>query len=222
MKRRKLLTILIVLAAVIWLALNLDGKPGAAPAHGEALNMLKSFAPDVKIKEALDVMPLGSKHLFVPFVDEEGKRGSSFLVWERFKWRVARVTTDTNPVVWQARLGDNSKKAIVWHFAPEQKVAELSFYFIAARNAGYSRRHDTYFPRIQMEQAVPRETISYGVMAFPEEWQQLGKIHENAYVGWFIRKEEAGEPVFVVESRSIDTGNIITRHMRLMNESELD
>ncbi|MHA7966440.1 hypothetical protein ACX93W_20135 [Paenibacillus sp. CAU 1782] len=222
MNRRKLLKILIALAAVIWLAWNFDGKPGAVPAHDEALTMLKSFAPDVKITEALDVMPLGPKHLFVPFSYEGNNRGSSFIVWERFKWRVARVTTDTTPIIWQSGLSDNSKKAIVWHFAPEQNVAELSFYFLADRNVGYSGGQNIYFPRIQMEQAIPSENISYGVMAFPQEWEHLGKLRKVSYAGWFIRKEKMGEAPSIVESRSIETGKIITRHLRIINESELD
>lgn len=225
MNRRKLLKTLLVLAAVVWLALNLDGKPGAPPVHGEALKMLQAFAPDFNIKQALDVIPLGNKHLFVPYEDEDGNRGNSFMAWERFKWRVARVSTDTSPVVWHSGLGDHAKKAIVWNLAPGKNITELSLYFIVERNAGSSGNHDLYFPRIQMERKISPDNMSYGVLPFPEEWEQFSKLPEISYVGWIHRYEnKAADPSAIVNSssRSISNGMIVTRNIRPMDEAELE
>jgi hypothetical protein len=222
--RRKLLKTLLVLAAVAWLALNLDGKPGAAPVQGEALDMLQAFAPDFGIKEALDVIPLGSKHLFVPFEYGDGQRGNGFLIWERFKWRVSSAITDNSPVVWLSGLSDHARKAIVWNVAPEKNVTELSFYFIAERQAGHSGKQVIYFPRIQMEKKILPENISYGVMELPEEWEQLSRLNTRSYIGWLFRKgndDDSNSPV-AGDSRAMTTGKTITRHIRLINESELD
>ncbi|WP_117168538.1 hypothetical protein [Paraliobacillus sediminis] len=127
--------------------------------------------PEVGDSEILEVFDVGERKKYVPLVTSEGSYGSSYWVWDKYKWKVESVDTKGGPRIWKANKGDPSTYHIVWNIHPNDRVKYIDFHVL--RDRGYSIANgtdETYYPRIQMKQTVSLEEKSYGVLQLPKEW----------------------------------------------------
>lgn len=227
MSRGKLIFLLVAASAlVLQFALNYDGKPGSHPAPEEVIRLFNESTNHIATIEVLDVIEVSPGHLFVPFINDYGEYGKGYLIWERFKWKVARLSTRNQPELWQIKPRDPSSQVIVWNMDPAAGFQDHSYYYIVERNAGRSYDKDYYSPRIQLELSAGQEIATYGTLAFPDEWKQLSlaDLGARSYVGWYYRQRDESIPFNEVFNNGYSTGvlPIRTDFVHLLNENDLN
>ncbi|RIX48714.1 hypothetical protein D3P08_23750 [Paenibacillus nanensis] len=168
----------LLIAAIILFFRQYDGKPGplpddamAAAEINEALSVRERRGAEAE--QILDRIKLDKRHAFIPYISKGGYYAVSFWVWEKRKWRVGRIDTDSGPHIWKLSPNDPSRYYLVWNIRPQGEIEDFSFYFIRQRNAGRSDGIDYYTPRIQLEQPVDFGKQPYGAIPYPDHWAKL-------------------------------------------------
>jgi hypothetical protein len=169
---------ILVLAAVILFFRQYDGKPGPLPNYKEAsarINQALSNSERIgaEAEQILDMIQLDRRHVFIPYISKGGQYAVSFWVWEKHKWRVGKVDTNSGPHIWKLSENDPSRHYLVWNIRPEGEIEDFGFYFIRERNAGRSNGIDYYTPRIQMEHPVDFSKQPYGAIPYQDHWVKL-------------------------------------------------
>jgi len=241
-KKVVLIPILIVMIAIV-VYLFFDGKPQPFPENTHAIKAINQLYTEANVSKIADVIPLDSKHVFVPFISGNDHYGKSFWVWNRFQWRLIRIDTRGEPYLWKLDEKDSSTHYIVWNIDPKDELSELKYYLIRERYAYSSQDVESYTPRIQMELQVSLQKQKYGVLPFPKDWVKLvngnlrlGNTNQfssifhmsspssSMYIGW-IPYGDQGKMIFpnnTLNGRSFDSGRIHLDFVRILNESELE
>lgn len=229
----------VIAASTYWFS-QWDGKPGPLPDEQNIMNAIDGMSDEVEVKHLAAAELLGSKHAFVPFISLNEEHGMSFWEWEKHKWRLKRVDNNGMPHIWKLDDKDPSKRVLVYHINPKDKIEKLSFYLLRDRKA-YSRpQHSFYMPRVQIELPVSLEDQNYGAIPFPEEWAQLmeadRKQHRSSgdvfnsvfgmqqpsmlYVGWLPDYKEGAAPA---SGRGYSkSGGVDVEFILIINEAELE
>jgi len=142
----------------------------------EELNSNGNYA---RVSEILDMVSIDERHVFVPFVLENGRYGFSAWEWNPSrKWEILAFHSVDGPSLWN--IDNRSERYFVYNFPPDDKVTELHVYMIRDRNAWISYDVPAYLPRIQLEENISLGDKRYGVYKMPEEWVELNdRLSEN-------------------------------------------
>ncbi|OAB46121.1 hypothetical protein [Paenibacillus glacialis] len=241
-KKMVLIPILLVMIAVI-VYLFYDGKPKPFLEDTQAIKVMNQLYTEGNISEIVDVIPLDSKHVFVPIISGDDHYGMSFWEWDRFQWRLGRIDTKGAPYIWKIDEKDASTHYIVWNMDPEDELSELKYYLIGERDFHSSEDVESYRPRVQMELTTTLQKQKYGVLPFPKDWVELmnGNLRlsranqltslflmnspsSSLYIGWipFGHHGKVTFPENTVNGSSFDSGRINVDFVRILNESELE
>ncbi|WP_169810070.1 hypothetical protein [Paenibacillus antarcticus] len=241
-KKLVMIPILLVIIALIGY-LFFYGKPTSFPNNAQAIKAMNELYAEANVGIISDVIPLDSRHVFVPFISGDNLYGMSFWVWDRFQWKLGRIDTRGEPYIWKINERDASTHYIVWNMDPKDELRELKYYLIGERDFHSSASLETYIPRIQIEKTISLQKKNYGVLPFPKEWAELvnrnlrlSKANQppslfqmntpssTMYVGW-IPYGELGKVVFpenTVNGSSFDSDGINLDFVRILNEVELE
>jgi len=166
-----ILTGVAILATVVYLQ-----TPKAFLTEEEIMEKLYVDNTFVRVEEIQEIVPLDEKSMFVPFITNEGKYGSSFWMWRYGEWEQISLYTSFGPVSWTSE--DGTKTYLTWNIHPDDKVDYFKFYLISDRYfqvsyANGPNRIETYLPKIQMDHKVPIDSKTYGAIPIPEEWEGI-------------------------------------------------
>ncbi|MBH5320416.1 hypothetical protein I6N90_21720 [Paenibacillus sp. GSMTC-2017] len=226
MTKKVILTIILLIAAAFLFFYNYDGKPRAFHNATKTMSIINEFHPNIFAYEILDVIPLDKKHMYVPFVTKQGQYSASFWKWDRFKWRVIRVDKAGNPTLWKLSKHDKAKQVLMWNVKPNGPIQEIDYYLIRDRHASESNGHRFYTPHIQMKLSVSMKEMSYGILHYPEEWNNVIELegkrdYSNLYVGWLPHnKEQVYIPIY--NSSSYSSSDLGLEEIRILNKEELE
>lgn len=184
MIKRSFIIGLVALAAagiIFWKWIGV--KPTPMNDLDQAAATLQALAPDYNVAKVQAIVEVDSRHLFVPFISEDGEHGMSFWIWDRFKWDLRRIESDGDPHLWKVRGDDSSGQYLVWNVNPSYKVREYAYYWIRKRNAGYSYDDEFYIPQVQLEHRITIGEQTYGTTPLPELWLELQEAQQSAASG---------------------------------------
>lgn len=245
MNRKKLiLLVVLVLLLIIAGYFFTDGKPKPFPDEEAAIRTLSNLAQKKHIAGIEAVIPIDSKHVYVPFTTGNGEHGKSYWEWKRHKWRLNEMDTGGDPALWRVSEKDPSSYTLVWNMHPDDEVDRIDLYFIRERSFSISESVNVYDPRIQLVKSVPiRNQQPYGVLQLPVEWAQLlqeefrlqqartGQSFEElssaflfGYIKW-IAYDDQGKEMFPRQSLnggSYSQYGSSVNFIPIMNESELE
>lgn len=177
MKRRRwMVGAAIAIAAgtyVVWKLIGNMTVPTPPTDWDSVADRINQANERANVAEVLDIVPLDDRHLFVPFISEDGEYGASFWVWKRFEWDIPAVQSHGYPQNWQLKENDPASGYLVWNLDPASKIKELDFYLIRDREAGRTDGNDYYRPRAQLETSVGLDGRSYGILRMPDDWIEL-------------------------------------------------
>lgn len=232
----------LVITIVVAMYLFYDGKPKPFPDNTQAIKAMNELYAEANVSEISDIIPLDSKHVFVPFTSGVDHYGKSFWEWDRFQWKLRRIDTRGEPYVWKINGKDASTHFIVWNIDPKDKLSEIKYYLIGERTAYESDGLKSYRPRVQMELTIALQK-NYGVQPLPTDWVELmnGNLRMNntnqfdsifhmnspsssMYIGW-IPYGTQGKEVFpnnTVNGSSFDSGGTELDFVQILNENELE
>jgi len=233
--------LLVIIAFVVYLFY--DGKPKQFPSTAQAIKAMNQLYTEANVRIITDVIPLDSRHVFVPYISGDNLYGMSFWVWDRFQWKLGRIDTRGEPYIWKINERDASTHYIVWNMDPQDELRELKYYLIGERDFHSSESLETYRPRIQIEKTISLQKKNYGVFPFPKDWAEL--VNENLrlskavrptsffqmnspssslYVGWipYGHQGKVTFPENTVNGSGFDSGGINIDFVRILNESELE
>lgn len=133
-KKVILLSFPLILVLSIFLTWFYFGEPKEFPNEQTIVSKMNAIFPESKPKEILDQLFLDKKHVYVPFITEEGNYGSSYWVWKNRSWQVATISNRGEPHLWKINKKDSSAHYLVWNMDPNDTVKEIDFYLIKDRN----------------------------------------------------------------------------------------
>src|SRR5690554_1062982 len=154
MKKKQVFIILalIVLTAVVYLFYF--AAPGEFPQKDALITEINEYT-GANAHEIQDIIKIDERHAFVPYISKDEFYGFSFWVWDKYRWKVVRVSTWGRPEVWKIKENDPSSYHIVWNFSPKEEFRELKFYLLRDRNGYRSGDISVYMPKVQMEETLP-------------------------------------------------------------------
>ncbi|WP_438347368.1 alpha/beta fold hydrolase [Paenibacillus sp. FA6] len=229
-KKTILIPFLIVMIAIVGY-LFYEGKPQAFPDNSYAIKAMNQLYAEANVSGILDVIPLDSKHVFVPFISDDGHYGMSFWEWDWFQWKLRRIDTRGEPYIWKIDEKDASTHYIVWNMDPKDELSELKYYLIGERGAYRSQDVDSYTPRVQLGLTVSLQKHKYGVLPFPKDWVELinGNLQMNSlsssmYIGWIPYGDQGKVtfPDYTINGSSYSSGRFNLDFVRILNEYELE
>lgn len=137
--------------------------------------------------EIQDIVFVGKKHVFVPFISN-GQHGTSYWVWRGGKWDLGAISTIQSPRVWKLDPNDPSSYVILWNMDPDDEMITFDLILYNERYYTVSDNVHHYTPRVQLHQTVKvdSEANSYGVMPLPENWL--------AFLDAYLKVENAKQP----------------------------
>jgi len=244
MRNKKLMMVPILLVIIAFLVyLFFYRKPQPFPHNTQAIKAMNRLYAEANIRIITDVIPLDSRHVFVPFISEDNHYGMSFWVWDRFQWKPGKIDTRGEPYIWKINERDASTHYIVWNMDPQDEVSEIKYYLIGERDFHSSEDVETYSSRVQMDLTITTQDKKHGVLPFPKDWIelinsnlrlseanqpaslfQMNRPSSSLYIGW-IPYDHQGKVTFpdnTVNGSSFDSGGINIDFVRILNESELE
>ncbi|MGG1675598.1 hypothetical protein ACIFOT_07575 [Neobacillus sp. NRS-1170] len=175
-----LVGVVIVLAAAAWFYWFNFSKPSSFPANGQLIERMNKVFPTAAVKSIKDIVHVDKRHVFVPFVSEEGRYGVSYWAWKKHNWKLVHIDNTGEPLLWKINSNDPSTYYLLWNSHPDDKVSYIKFYFIRDRGFQGFDGIETYDPRIQLEKKVTLTDRSYGVLRLPVEWSAIVKSLQQA------------------------------------------
>lgn len=177
MLNKKIVTFGIAVVIVLATATSFYGsnfsKPASFPEKGQLIEKMNKIFPTATVKSIQDIVQVDQKHMFVPFLSEEGRYGVSYWGWNKHKWKVLHIDNAGEPRLWKINSNDPSTYYMVWNIHPDDKVDYMKFYFIRNRGFQGSDGVETYSPRIQLEKKVTLKEKTYAVIPLPREWSAI-------------------------------------------------
>jgi hypothetical protein len=176
MKNKKLwlllgiLLILIFSFGIYWFYFS---KPVTFPKDEELIKEIQTAFQEASPDRILDSIKVDEEHYFVPFISKDNEYGTSYWVWERHKWRLAKIDSRGTPLVWKIDKNNPSTYYLVWNFHPDDQVKNADIHLFRRRSFQISEGVDTYIPGIQMKQKISLQEKSFGVMKMPNDWLSL-------------------------------------------------
>jgi len=162
--------VLVAAASLYWFYFS---KPTSFPKNEQVIERMNKLFPTAAVKSIQDTVHVDKKHVFVPFISEEGRYGISYWAWNKHKWKVLYIDNAGQPRLWKINSNDPSTYYMVWNIHPEDKVSYMKLYFIRERGFQSTNGVETYNPRIQLEKTITYMEKSYAVLPLPREWSAI-------------------------------------------------
>ncbi|MDN3019861.1 hypothetical protein PH210_27280 [Paenibacillus sp. BSR1-1] len=175
-----LVGVFIILTAAAWFYWVNFSKPASFPANEQLIERMNKVFPTAAVKSIQDHVQVDERHVFVPFVSEEGRYGVSYWEWKKNKWKLLHIDNAGVPRLWKINSNDPSTFYIVWNSHPDDKVSYMKLYFIRDRGFQGHDGIETYIPKIQLEKKVTLTDKSYGVLPMPADWSAIMKSLQQA------------------------------------------
>lgn len=231
----------LIIASIMIVVVSFIIFPKPFPTEEQIKKQMNDSFPDEKIATIQDVIFLDKKHVVVPFVSEQDTYGLSIWILRMNKWELAKFSTNGNPFVWRVDPHDLASYRILWNIHPNDEVESMKFYMI--RDRSYLISDDEfYYPRIQMEETVFQNDVTYSVLPLPNEWTMVlndlvdvetyhhGNLFFDSFFpmqhisfSWIAYDKEGNEtyPERTIIGSGYSSGVIID-HMGLIGEAELE
>lgn len=184
--------------------------PDEIPSKAYLKQGVNQALPEAKAAKVQDRVKVDERHLFVPFINQEGFYALSTWEWKNHKWRVSFVDTDGEPRVWRIDKNEPQSYRLIWNINPHDQVKYMDLYLMRKRNFVVSGGVGAYYPKVQMKHRVYISKKPYDATRLPSDWQQvmanLGQIgqdnqkqilgNQNLYMGWmsFNNSDEIARP----------------------------
>jgi hypothetical protein len=228
---------------VLIIFLNREMKPKSFPNDEFVIEKLNESYSKVRARKVLAVTLIDDRHAFVPFISNDYHYGISYWVWNKFKWKVARIDTRGMPHIWKLNGEDPSEYYIIWNMDPKDQIKQLDYFLKRERHASISQNLHWYTPAIQTSTTVSLEAQSYGAIPLPEEWvhimsENLRVLQDSQprsffnqsiaynpmYVGWipYNQGREISFPANSVNGSSYTLRDLDLDYVGIMNEYELE
>ena len=189
--------LLMIFIIVYWYYFS---KPEPFPTNEQLLTEINN--PDIGINAVViqDILPIDKRHVFVPFISEEGKHGISSWEWKHRKWKVGVINDYGELLIWKIDDTDPNTYHFIWNLPPQEQISYVKIYLKKDRaHYGTDNIHH-YEPAVQMEQKIELGEKTYGSLQVPKEWvsvialtnelnadkqpQWLFDVQQNIYYGW--------------------------------------
>lgn len=205
--------------------------------NDELIHEINSSVPNVTVRAIQDVVQLDERHIYVPYISQEGHYNDSYWIWKRGRWQVNMLNSPSKPQIWKIKKEDPSSYYFVWNFPRDDEWSELKLYYIRNRSYSISEDMGSYYPRVQLEEKVSLVEKSYGALQLPKEWvstikpfievekaKQPNFFHEQSiYFGWMSYDQFGREKI--PESRSgvgHYYGHADIDHLMFISEEQLE
>lgn len=240
-KKRVIATSIVILALSVVIYFFYILIPKTFPNDELVIKSINQLFPEAKASVVQETIYLDERHAFVPFISSQNHYGRSFWVFEMYQWKLARVDTRGEPIIWSIKEKDPSTHYILWNMDPKDQLSHLDFYLLRDRGYFISNGVHRYEPKVQMKTSISLQDQSYGVMPFSEEWIEvidtfkilekgtnqnswLFARHQQNYIGWmhFDIHGESNFPERSVNGSSYTKKNINLDFIRILNERDLE
>ena len=95
----------------------------------QLIKEMKRVYPELDGLEIQNIVQLDERHVFVPFILENGSYGMASWTWEPWKkWEIHMFDSEGSPQLWT--VGKESERYFIWNMPPDEQVAGLNFYLL--------------------------------------------------------------------------------------------
>ena len=158
-----------MVAVVVILLWQNFKQPTSFLSEAAMVEEMNSYTSSFNVKEIQDVVQVDEHHYFVPFINHDGTKAMSFWKWDKAKWNLVLLTTDTKKR-WQLDEKDLSSSFIVWNRSSvEDSTMTLLFY--RERNFNTSWGHHFFTPHVLLTEEIALS--AYGIAKVPEHWSKI-------------------------------------------------
>ncbi|WP_449538809.1 hypothetical protein [Ferdinandcohnia sp. Marseille-Q9671] len=218
-------------------------KPSSFLPSEKVLAELNRYSYDSTVTEVLDVIEIDERRVYVPFITDKNKYGTSLWMWEKHKWELVAESDTGAPKVWKIDTKDPNSYQVFWNIHPEDQISHGEFYFLKDRNYHITANEHTYFPRIQLKSIINFKEKPYGMMKLPKDWRTVMgasikvekdrqpdsffpdffPVLQDMYFGWipYNQKHERQDADATMGGGGSATG-IDLHYVMYLNEEELE
>ena len=163
------IVVVVVVAVVVILLWQNFKQPTSFLSESAMIEEMNSYTSSFNVKEIQDVVQVDEHHYFVPFINHDGTKAMSFWKWDKAKWNLVLLTSDTKKR-WQLDEKDLSSSFIVWNRSSvEDSTMTLLFY--RERNFNTSWGHHFFTPHVLLTEEIALS--EYGIAKVPEQWSKI-------------------------------------------------
>nr|WP_106779316.1 hypothetical protein [Lysinibacillus timonensis] len=230
--------IVISIVTIYWLFYS---KPTTFPTNEQIVEVMNRTFPEADAKTIQDTIFVDDRHVVVPFISNQNHYSLSYWVWEMHQWKVASIDTKGRLKLWKINQNDPSTFYFVWNIHPYDQLSSQSIYLIRERGFNKTDNTDRYYPRVQMEQKIDLQEITYGVMKLPAEWLAFmsasekiesakqpnlffNNYYNGIYFGWLVYDElqNVSYPESSVNGNGYSISNVNLDYVMLLNEQDIE
>lgn len=234
-----LVAVIIFTVSVVWFNFT---KPEAFPSREKLIAEINGLYPDAAANVIQDTIFLDERHVFVPFISNDGQYSSSYWTSKKKGWEVVYIHSSDQPRIWKIDKNDPSTYYIVWNFFPEEKLKLTRYYLIRNREYSVIDGIENYNPRVQMQIEISLEDNQYGALQLPKDWvtfidplMKMEKVKQPDPLSYFVLEQylyfgwrtfdENGQPVMPIGPKhnwGFSRGNAVIDYMMIINEEQLE
>lgn len=245
MNKKKIIILVSLAAIALIVILIYNGKPKQFPNVERLIESINGHFPEASALKVQDIARLDERHAVVPFISSDDHYGISYWIWKGLKWKLARIDTRGEPILWKLNANDPSTYYLVWNIDPKDQLDNLDYYLIGPRGYSITQKPESniYTPKIQKQFSAALEEHTYGVLQLPKEWVQIissslqlnkarqpNRVFQNMtfnpimHIVWMpiSQAEQMPFPSNSVNGHSYQVDNMNLEHMRIINEAELE
>ncbi|MFD1019132.1 hypothetical protein [Thalassobacillus hwangdonensis] len=175
-RAKKLMTtgIILVIVTIFLIYWFYLAEPGPFLKEQEVLNQVNETFAEADAETIQDIRFVEDGYVFAPHISGAGDYGYSLWEWKHNKWKLVRIDTIGEPMIWKLDPSDPSTYHIIWNFHPDDQAASMKMYALRRRGYHISMGVENYSPAIQMSTDVTFDA-TYGTRPVPKQWSHLMK-----------------------------------------------